>query len=58
MELYPKRFNSLLGAARSARALGDASLARAFYQDLLESAGGGTRHAALDEAHNYMSQQP
>jgi tetratricopeptide (TPR) repeat protein len=58
MELYPKRFNSLLGAARSARALGDASLARAFYQDLLESAGGGTRHAALDEAHNYMAQQP
>jgi tetratricopeptide (TPR) repeat protein len=58
MELYPKRFNSLLGAARSARALGDASLARAFYQDLLESAGSGTRHAALVEAHSYMSQQP
>lgn len=58
MELYPKRFNSLLGAARSARALGDASLARAFYQDLLESAGGGTRHAPLDEAHSYMAQQP
>jgi tetratricopeptide (TPR) repeat protein len=58
MELYPKRFNSLLGAARSARALGDVFLARALYQDLLECAGGGTRHAALDEAHNYIAQQP
>jgi tetratricopeptide (TPR) repeat protein len=32
LELYPKRFNSLLGAARAARALGDPSVARTFYQ--------------------------
>ena len=32
MELYPRRFNSLLGAARAARALGDEAQARTFYQ--------------------------
>jgi len=50
MELYPKRFNSLLGAARAARALGDTSQARAFYQELLDGAKGGTRQPALKEA--------
>jgi len=50
MELYPRRFNSLLGAARAARALGDESLARGFYKELLEVAGGGTRQPALTEA--------
>ncbi len=57
MELYPKRFNGLLGAARAARALGDESLARAFYQQLLEFAYGGTRQPALKEAQNYVSQR-
>lgn len=50
MALYPKRFNGLLGAARAARALGDATLARTFYQALLDVAGGGTRQPALKEA--------
>lgn len=57
MELYPRRFNSLLGAARAARALGDASLARTFYQKLLEVAAGGTRQPALKEAQNYVRQR-
>jgi tetratricopeptide (TPR) repeat protein len=57
MELYPKRFNSLLGAARAARALGDDSLARAFYQELLEVADGGTREPALKEARSYVAQR-
>jgi tetratricopeptide (TPR) repeat protein len=56
MELYPKRFNSLLGAARAARALGDASLTRTFYQELLELADGGTRQLALEEARGYLAQ--
>ncbi len=57
LELYPGRFNSLLGAARAAGALGDASLARTFYQELLDVAGGGTRQPALQEARSYVSQR-
>jgi len=57
MELYPRRFNGLLGAARAARALGDKSLARTFYQELLEVADGGTRQSALKEAQNYVAQR-
>ena len=57
MELYPRRFNGLLGAARAARALGDKSLARTFYQELLEVADGGTRQPALKEAQNYVAQR-
>jgi tetratricopeptide (TPR) repeat protein len=57
MELYPRRFNSLLGAARAVRALGDASLARTFYQELLEVADGGTRQPAVKEAQDYVAQR-
>jgi len=55
MELYPRRFNGLLGAARAARALGDETSARAFYQELLEVADGGTRQPAMKEAENYAN---
>ena len=55
MELYPRRFNGLLGAARAARALGDES-ARIFYRELLEVAGGGTRQPALKEAQSYAAE--
>jgi tetratricopeptide (TPR) repeat protein len=57
MELYPKRLNGLLGAARAARALGDESLARTFYEELLEVADGGTRQPALQEAKSYVAQR-
>lgn len=57
VELYPKRFNGLLGAARAAHALGDESSARIFYQGLLEVADGGTRQPALKEAENYAAQR-
>ena len=53
LELYPRRFNGLLGAARAASALGDESEARAFYENLLEVADGGTRQRALEEARSY-----
>ena len=43
LELYPRRFNSLLGAARAARALGDQTPARGFYRQLLDIAGSGLR---------------
>jgi tetratricopeptide (TPR) repeat protein len=58
MELYPKRSNSLLGAARAARALGNESLARTLYQELLEVADGGTRQPALKEARAYLAERP
>ena len=57
MELYPKRFNDLLGAARAARALGDETLARTFYLELLQVADGGVRQPALKEAQNYVAQR-
>ncbi len=55
LELYPRRFNSLLGAARAARALGDGAGARSFYQELLEVGEGGTRQPALNEAQDYVA---
>jgi tetratricopeptide (TPR) repeat protein len=55
MALYPRRFNGLLGAARAAHAMGDSSLARGYYKELLEVAAGGTRRAPLVEAQNYVA---
>jgi tetratricopeptide (TPR) repeat protein len=57
MELYPRRFNSLLGAARAAHALGDEAQARRFYGELLEVADSGTRQPALKEAQDYVAQR-
>ena len=58
LELYPRRFNSLLGAARAARAISDASRARAFFQQLLDVADGSTRRPAVGEARDYLAQRP
>ena len=52
---YPRRFNSLLGAARSAAALGEAREARRRYQELVEVGRAGTRAAAMAEAREYLS---
>jgi tetratricopeptide (TPR) repeat protein len=57
LELYPRRFNSLLGAARAARSAGDEAQARAYYQQLLQVAGKGTRQPALTEARTFASQE-
>ena len=57
MELYPRRLNGLLGAARAARALGDKTLARTFYKEFLDVADGGLRLPALKEARNYVGQR-
>lgn len=57
LDLYPRRFNSLLGAARAARASGDESAARTFYQELLELVVGETRRSALEEARAFVSLQ-
>ncbi|MEO8635915.1 MAG: hypothetical protein ABI587_11625 [Gemmatimonadales bacterium] len=57
LELYPRRFNGLLGAARAAVALGDAALARRYSRELLEVADGGTRQPALREARQYLARR-
>ena len=50
LKAYPRRFNSLLGAARAARESGDATGSRAMYGELLDVAAEGTRRDALKEA--------
>lgn len=55
LELYPRRFNSLLGAARAARAAGRESEARARYQELLEVADADTTRAGLREAKDFLA---
>jgi len=55
LQLYPRRFNSLLGAAKSARTVGDISAARKLYGELLEVAPHATRGAALAEAREYLA---
>lgn len=55
LELYPKRYNSLLGAARAARALGDSRDAAAFYRELLASTGPSATRSSLEEARAYVT---
>jgi len=55
LHLYPRRFRSLLGAARAARGVGDADAARHYYGQLLESAAGTTRGAILQEARAFLT---
>ena len=53
---YPRRFNALLGAARSADASGDTARARAHYQALVAVAAGSTRSPVIDEARARLRQ--
>ena len=48
LELYPLRFNSLLGAAQAATAAGDTAAARGYYEQLLR-VGAGSRRAPVSE---------
>ena len=54
LELYPRRLNSLLGAARAARAAGDEGLAATWYRQVLALAGGGSRTAVVREARAFV----
>jgi hypothetical protein len=54
LSLYPRRLNSLLGAARAARAIGNDGLARTMYAELLGIAGSGTRSMAIQEARAFV----
>ncbi len=55
MALYPQRFNSVLGAARAARASGDAASAQTFYRTLLELAADASPRPALAEAPGFRA---
>jgi len=57
LERYPRRFNSLLGAARAARTVPDEMLARTLYQQLLALADGGMRYPAVLEANSYLGRK-
>jgi tetratricopeptide (TPR) repeat protein len=52
-EVWPGRFNTLLGAARAAAATGDEAAAGAYYAQLLEMARGSDR-AAVSEARQHL----
>lgn len=55
LKSYPRRFNSLLGAAQAARSVGDAASARAFYSQLLEVAATDSTRLPIKEAKQYLA---
>ncbi|HEY5754245.1 MAG TPA: hypothetical protein VIU34_00400 [Steroidobacter sp.] len=55
MQLYPRRFNSLLGAATAARDVGDEAKARAYYTQLLELAAPDSPRTA--DARRYLAKR-
>ena len=54
LELYPKRFNSLAGAARAARAARNTALARRYYQELVAMSDASSTRPAVIEARNVL----
>ena len=56
LELYPRRFNGVLGASRAAQAAGQTTVAREYYRTLLEIAGGDGRRQAIVEAKRALSE--
>jgi tetratricopeptide (TPR) repeat protein len=54
LELYPRRFNSLLGAAQAARALGEEQEAGDLYTALLGMSVEGSTRTGLGEARAYL----
>jgi tetratricopeptide (TPR) repeat protein len=54
LELYPGRFNSFLGVARSARAVGDSTAAREAYGKLLSVVGSNAQREAVKEATQFL----
>ena len=52
---HPRRLNSILGAARAAKALSDDPQARRYYRELIDLVKGGTRPSILAEAEAYLA---
>jgi tetratricopeptide (TPR) repeat protein len=55
LELYPRRFNTLLGAARAADAAQDGQAASGYYRELLDVAAPGSKRPAMSEARQYLA---
>ncbi len=55
LEMYPGRFNSLLGAARSARAIGSVQSAGRFYRQLADGTSAQSKREGLREARDFLS---
>lgn len=55
LELYPFRFNSLLGAARSARATDSLQTATKFYRQLINGSSSDSKRNGLQEARDFLS---
>jgi tetratricopeptide (TPR) repeat protein len=54
---YPRRFNSLLGAARAARASNDDVTARRYYGELLAVASSGSPRPGIAEAREFLGRR-
>ncbi len=52
---YPNLFNSVLGAARAARGMGDSTQARKYYQQVVKLADGGGRSQIVAEARAFIT---
>jgi tetratricopeptide (TPR) repeat protein len=57
LKLYPRRLNTLLGAARAAKALGDSASMQLHYKELLEVASRTTRSGLIAEARRNLDQE-
>jgi len=55
LEMWPRRFNSMIGAARAARRAGQSEVAGAYYAELLELATDSSGRAAVQEAREYTA---
>jgi tetratricopeptide (TPR) repeat protein len=57
LELYPRRYNTLLGAARAALVLDEEKTARDYYQQLLDVASPTTTRSSINEAKEHLGQR-
>lgn len=55
LKVYPRRFNTLLGAARAASESGDAATSRAMYSELIDVAAASTRREVIEEAQRALN---
>jgi tetratricopeptide (TPR) repeat protein len=55
LELYPFRFNSLLGTARAGAAMDSSHTAEEYYRKLVDVADSGSQREALREAQRYLT---
>jgi len=56
LELYPRLLNSVVGAARSARAEGNTQTARRYYGELIDGTSPESRRESIKEGRAYLSQ--